>query len=322
MTPHRTLLLLLIPAAAIALAGCSTTGEADVDEGVSVVASTNVYGSLAQAIGGDAVTVTSLIVSTAQDPHSFEASARDRLAVEGAELVIENGGGYDPFMDALLDASSSTPIVLNASELSGLEPEDAGAADDDHSDEEQGSAEDDDHAHIEGYNEHVWYDLHAMESVVEAIAAALAELDPANEEVFAANLAAFEADFEVVHDQAAALAAEVDGLQVVITEPVPAYLLAEVGLVNVTPPAFSEAIEEGADVAPRDLQTMLELIDSGTVVMLAYNDQTTNSQTEQVRAAAEAAGIPVVSFTETLPDGLGYVDWMSQNLAAIAAALG
>ena len=105
-----------------------------------------------------------------------------------------------------------------------------------------------------------------------------------------------------------------------ITEPVPLYLLDAVGLVNVTPAAFSEAIEEGSDVAPRDLEAMLDLIGSADVVLLAYNDQTTSPQTEQVRAAAEAAGIPVVSFSETVPDGLTYPSWMSANLDAIAAA--
>ncbi len=102
----RLVPLILVPAVLLALAGCGA-GDAVDDGKVHVVASTDVYGSLVALVGGDAVEVTSLIDSASQDPHSFEASARDRLAIAGADLVIVNGGGYDPFMDALLDASAS-----------------------------------------------------------------------------------------------------------------------------------------------------------------------------------------------------------------------
>ncbi len=174
----------------------------------------------------------------------------------------------------------------------------------------------------DGENEHVWYDLVAMSGLVASIAEELGALDPANESRFLDNLASVEDRFEELGARADSIAADVAGRDAAITEPVPLYLLDAVGLVNVTPDAFSEAIEEGSDVAPRDLETMLDLVDSADLVLLAYNDQTTSAQTEQVRAAAEAAGVPVVSFTETLPDGLDYLGWMAENLDAIAAAVG
>ena len=81
-------------ALSLALAGCAPPVAEP--SGAPVVTSTNVYGDLVEQIGGDRVSVTSLIDDPAQDPHSFEASARDQLAISKAELVIENGGGYDP----------------------------------------------------------------------------------------------------------------------------------------------------------------------------------------------------------------------------------
>ena len=291
----RVVPMILVAGVTAALAGCAAAPAED-DGTLSVVASTNVYGSLAELIGGDAVRVTSLIDSASQDPHSFEASARDRLELAGADLVIVNGGGYDPFMDSLLDATADDELtVIDAFELSGL---------------------------AEGENEHVWYDFAVMSGVAATIAEDLSALDPANESHFLENLATVEDGFEELGASADALAAEVGGRDAAITEPVPVYLLESVGLVNVTPDAFSEAIEEGADVAPRDLEAMLELIDSRALLLLAYNDQTTNAQTEQVRTAAESAGVAVVSFTETLPDGLDYLEWMSSNLDSIAAAVG
>ncbi|MET0843072.1 MAG: zinc ABC transporter substrate-binding protein, partial [Mycetocola sp.] len=121
-TTRRLAPLLLFPAAALVLSGCSATasGERAEPTGLSVVASTNVYGSIAEAIGGDSVTVTSIIDSAAQDPHSYEASAQDQLAISKADVVIENGGGYDPFIDTLVDASGSDDLeMVNVVDLSG-----------------------------------------------------------------------------------------------------------------------------------------------------------------------------------------------------------
>src|SRR5690606_27379368 len=111
---HKRLAALALAAASvIVLSGCSTTATAqgNGDGTVQVVASTNVYGSLAAEIGGDRVTVTSLIDSVAKDPHSYEATARDRLVVQNADLLIENGGGYDAFMEELRDGSDAAVIT-------------------------------------------------------------------------------------------------------------------------------------------------------------------------------------------------------------------
>ena len=315
-------LLALGAASVIALAGCATATPAADDGTVRVVASTNFYGSIVEAIGGDLVTVTSLVTSAAQDPHSYEASAQDQLAISKAQLIVENGGGYDPFIDTLVEAASSKAVVVNATEASGLlEGEDhAHEEGEDHADEEH--AEEEGHDHIEGFNEHVWYSLHGIEHVSEEIAHELGEIDPDNAAAYEENLAAFHGELEKLEGAAEALHASTDGTGVAITEPVPLYLLEAAGLTNRTPEAFSEAIEEGTDVAPTTLRDTLALVGSGDVVLLAYNSQTASPETEQVREAAEAAGIPVVEFTETLPDGADYVSWMTDNLEAISAAIG
>lgn len=272
-----------IAVASLALAGCATPS---VDDGrVHVVASTNVYGSIAEAIGGDYVSVTSLIDSAAQDPHSFEASAQDRLAVAKSDLVIANGGGYDPFIDQLLDAASTDAVIVTAAEIAGL----ADAA-----------------------NEHLWYDFDAVELVAVEIAAQLSVTDLAHKDAFSANLRAF-------LDELDALTESVEGTHagetVAITEPVPLYLLERAGYSNVTPDAFSEAIEEGTDVAPAVLRDTLDAVVSAD--LLAYNSQTASPETEQVRAAAEQSGVQTVEFTETLPEGQTYLSWMTTNVAAL-----
>lgn len=279
--------------AAIALAGCSAP-PADDDGSVHIVASTDVYGSIAEAVAGDLATVTSLISSAAQDPHSYEASAQDRLAIAHADIVIENGGGYDPFVERLLDPAGS-----NARLITVVAPEEA----------------------VAGFNEHVWYDLDTMADFAEQLAAVLTEIDGGNATRYDANAEAFVAGLDALVARSAGLAEMLEGQGAALTEPVPLYLLEGVGLVNRTPEAFTEAIEEGADVPPAALQQTLDVLDSGEVVLLAYNSQTASAETERVREAAEAAGIPVVDFTETLPDGRDYLSWMTANLDAIESAL-
>ena len=308
-------------AASLTLVGCSGQPGASVggDDTLTIVASTDVYGDIATRIAGDLAEVTSIISGSAQDPHSYEATARDQLTLSSADLVIENGGGYDPFIDSMLYASGgSDVVVITAAQASGLldpgeERADEHAADD--HDAEVG------HDHIEGFNEHVWYSFHGVEAVADEIAHELGEIDESNAGVYEENLDAFVAEIGTLEERAETLRDQVAGRGAAVTEPVPDYLLAELGFENLTPPEFSEAVEEGSDVAPAVLQETLDLIADGSVSLLAYNEQTTGPITEQVLAAAEDAGVAVVSMTETLPDGDDYVSWMTGNLDSIEAAL-
>jgi zinc/manganese transport system substrate-binding protein len=330
VTSSRRLASVLVLAAvpALALAGCATTSASDGgdDAGITVVASTNVYGQIAEAIGGDAVSVTSLIDSGAQDPHSFEPSARDQLTVSRAELILENGGGYDPFIDSLIEASGSDAVVLTAAEFSHDWPENAGHSEDEHAEDEHDHADEGgDHAghdHIEGFNEHVWYDPHTMSHFAEEIAHELGVLSPSDAETFDANLAEFQSGIEAIETSLADIDAAHSGAGIFVTEPVPLYLTNAAGLENLAPDAFTEAVEEGQDVPPATLVESLDLLSSGEVSLVIANAQTGGSETTQVIDDAESQAIPVVEFTETLPEGETYLSWMESNVSALSDALG
>lgn len=323
--------LALASVAALTLAGCSTpaTGEGD-DGTITVVASTNVYGDIAATIGGDRVDVQSIITSASQDPHSYEASARDRLTVQKADLVIENGGGYDAFIDTLLQ-DAKDPHVVTAVEYSHDFPGNEGHSDEAHSDEAHADEAEHDHAedeagheghdHIEGFNEHVWFDPHTMIHVVEAIADELTALDPDGAKEFAANAADLTADLEGFETELATLKTDAPDVSVFITEPLPGYLAAAAGFTDITPEGFAESVEEGTDVAPAVLLEALDVIGSGQVTALLTNAQTGGSETQRVETAAKDAGIPVVAFTELLEDGSSYSEWMSDAIQSLAAAV-
>jgi len=299
-------------------AGASQSG----DDTISVVTSTNVYGDIVKAIGGDKVTVTSIISKTSQDPHSYEASAQDKLLISKAKLVVENGGGYDDFLHKLADDSGlGHENMISAVEVSGLAPEET------HSEKATAEAGADGHHHDHGeFNEHVWYNVDAMGKLADAVAAKLGTLDAASASDFTSKAAAFKSSLTELGAKLASIKSGNTNAPVAVTEPVPLYLLEAAGLENRTPEAFTAAIEEGTDVPASVLKETSDLVSSKEVRLLAYNAQTEGPQTEAVRKAADAAGVPVVDFTETLPEGMdpdgkSYVKWMAANVDSIAGAL-
>jgi zinc/manganese transport system substrate-binding protein len=298
-------------AVTLALAGCgssstpggagstsSSAGTTAVSKVVNVVASTDVYANIAESIGGGRVRVTSFISDPDQDPHSYEASARNQLAISKADVVIENGGGYDDFIDRMVKASKTEATVLNVVDISGKKA-----------------------AAGKELNEHVWYDFPTVALLTDKLVAALSAVDGPDASAFQANAAAFKKQLEGLTGEEGDLKASYAGKGVAITEPVPLYLLEAVGLRNATPPAFSAAVEEGNDVSALVLKQTLDLFNGGKVAALVYNQQTSGPITEQIKKAAEQAGIPVVPVTETLPEGKSYIAWMSENLKDLKQAL-
>lgn len=294
-----------------ALAGCSSISgaapgaktdavSAQSNAPIRVVASTNVYGDIAKQIGGDRVSVTSIISDPSQDPHSYEADAQVQLSLSRANVVVQNGGGYDDFVSTLLKgANNSNAVLVNAATVSGY-------------DQKPMTGE---------FNEHLWYDFPSMEKLTKKLQSTFSGLDKASSATFASNAEKFSASLAVLQRDEASIKSTFAGSGVAITEPVPLYMLEAAGLSNKTPVKFSKAIEQGTDVSPVVLQETLALFSNHTVKLLAYNEQTSGPETEQVLRAAKSAGVAIVPVTETLPAGTNYLSWMTANLVAIKTAL-
>jgi zinc/manganese transport system substrate-binding protein len=322
----KTKTLALATATVLLLAGCAATDPAtDANKesfpGLTIVSSTNVWGDIASSIGGDLVQVVSIIDSFSQDPHSYEASARDQLAVNDADVIVANGGGYDSFIDTLAVAAGNSNIIYaylpeEGEEEDHASEEDHAAEEEDHATEEDGHDHDHDHG-----NEHVWYDFHVVEDFATRLADQLKTLDPDNAAQYTANLEDFLVGIESLEERVAAVAATVSGAKVISSEPVADYLLAELGLTNVTPESFSQAIEEELDVSPADLLEIQNLISSNSVDLFVVNIQTGSVQIDALVELAESNGVAVIQVSELLPEGLSYLAWMEQNISAIEAGL-
>ena len=286
--------------ASTASGGAPATGAAAGSSGgqapIPVVTSTNVWGDVVAQIGGEQVAVTPLIVDPAADPHSFEPTAQAQLALSKAALVVENGGGYDDFVETMINAAGVTAPVITAVDLFGAAGE---------------------------TNEHVWYDFPTVDEGGDPDRRR-AHLHRAGRRPRSSRRTstAFTDKLGGLTAKLDAIKAAHDGAPVAITEPVPLYLTDAAGLVNKTPPEFSDAIEEGTDVPPTVLSDTLGLFTGKQVVALVYNEQTSSPETEKVLAAAKDNAIATVGVTETLPAGKDYLSWMDANITALSGALG
>jgi len=321
--------LLVAAATAIALAGCapqeSTNVQNEAEAKPTIVATTNVWADVAKQIAGDNFEVIALISDTAIDPHSYEASARDQLAVSESSLFIVNGGGYDEFALTLASAAGIEPF--NVYEMHEGEHSDEEHADDhsdeehseeEHSDEEHSDDHDDHSDHGHDGSDHIWYSFEVAHHVAEMLAERLATIQPANADEFAANAEAFIADIEALEQRTAALADS--SVHYFEAHPLAALLFKELGFENLTPEGFAEAEEAELEPSVAIVAESRELISSGKLSFLALNAQVTSQTLEQLRELAEAEGVAVLEFGELLPEGVSYQEWANSVLDLIESA--
>jgi zinc/manganese transport system substrate-binding protein len=263
---------------------------------LDVVAAENVYGDIAAQIGGSRIHVTSVLTDPNADPHLFEPGTRNGLAVAQAKLVIQNGLGYDAFMERLERAApSKSRTVVTIADALGIHGRDA--------------------------NPHLWYDVPKLSTIAGAIAAGLERADPAGTVTYAAGLKRFLAQCSALRGEVHLLRTRYSGSPVAYTEPVPGYLLAAAHIRNLAPSSFTRAIEEGTEPTPAAVAAMTSLVTKRKVKVLLYNSQAVSPITARIRSAAVAHGIPVVGVSETLPPHLRFQQWQLRQAQALAEAL-
>jgi zinc/manganese transport system substrate-binding protein len=288
--------VLAAAALSLALAGCSSTPTTAPGK-VAAVGAENEYANVIGQIGGRYVSVTAVMTNPNADPHSFESSPQVASIVSGAELVVQNGAGYDDFMTKIEQAvPSSGRKVIDVQGLLGLSAETP--------------------------NPHLWYAPGTMPKVAEAIAHVLSKLEPSHKAFFAASLARFDKSLEPWLREMAAIRSRFAGAKVAVTEPVADYSLTAEGLDDVTPFPLQADVMNGVDPAPEDVTFEENLLSKGDVKVFVYNRQVTDSFTESLLAIAGEHHVPVVGMYETMPvPGFSYQSWMLAEATAIYRAL-
>jgi zinc/manganese transport system substrate-binding protein len=289
------------------------TREGDTGK-IQVVTSTQVWADITEILGGEWVEVTVLVPDN-QDPHSYEASARDQLAVSEADLVIANGGGYDEFMDQLVAASGTDLVFLKLVEGEHI-----------HAGETEVTHEEEAHDHAHEANEHIWYDFAQTLKAAEHIVEAIVELRPEAAETSTAGFDFFSSEMGNLEIRLEALREKALGLGFVAPEGVANLLLLNAGFENMTPEAMADAIEEERDVPLNALEDAKRLLTEKVAVLLVVNVSTQDAVSEQLIKAAETGARPVVKMGETAGAAspgaeLDYLDWMNLVIDQLQEAI-
>jgi zinc/manganese transport system substrate-binding protein len=281
------------------LSACGGTptgnGSTSNSQVIQVVAAENFYGDIVKQLGGSHVAVTSILSNPNVDPHEYESNVQTAIAVSKAQLVVENGNGYDAWMDRLLSASpNNSRVVLVGANIADHKLPD---------------------------NPHVWYGIENMPAIAQAITAALKKLDTADASTFDSNLATFKQSLVLLEQKIREINKKYKGTPVALTETIYLYQAVPEGLAVLTPFDFQKAIAEGND-PPAD--TVIEANNQITrkeVKILIYNSQTVTPITTNLQNEAKNLNIPVVPVSETMPPGKTYQTWMIDQLNTLQQSL-
>jgi zinc/manganese transport system substrate-binding protein len=264
---------------------------------IQVVAAENFWGNIAAQLGGDRVEVTSVISNPAADPHDYEPTAADARTFAGAQIVLVNGVGYDPWASRLVDANPvHGRVVLDVGDLVGAK---------------------------RGDNPHRWYSPADVRKVIAEIVGDYSKLDPKGASYFKQQEVRFEAQGLARYKSLiATIRRKYSGVPVGASESIFALLAPALGLRLITPPSFLRAISEGAEPTAADKSTIDRQIAGREIKIWVYNSQNGTPDVKRLTDAARKHGIPVATITETLtPANASFQDWQSRQLEALAAAL-
>ena len=261
---------------------------------IEVAASVNQWGTVAKALGGDNVNVTSIINSTNVDAHDYEPTTSDIAKLQKAQVIIVNGAGYDAW--AVKATQTANATIVNAAEVGGVN---------------------------DGENPHVWFSADVRKAVAQAITEAYEQADAAKKNDFDKMNDRWTAEENNVESKIAEVKQKTDGLAYAATESVASYLAEDMGLADATPSGYARATANESEPTPTDIKQFTDALKAGEIKLLVVNTQEESELTDKITDAAKSVEVPMVELTEQMPeqyDSLtawmeGLVDAFSQAIA-------
>lgn len=261
---------------------------------IEVAASVNQWGTVAKALGGDNVNVTSIINSTNVDAHDYEPTTSDIAKLQKAQVIIVNGAGYDAW--AVKATQTANATIVNAAEVGGVN---------------------------DGENPHVWFSADVRKAVAQAITEAYEQADAAKKNDFDKMNDRWTAEENNVESKIAEVKQKTDGLAYAATESVASYLAEDMGLADATPSGYARATANESEPTPTDIKQFTDALKAGEIKLLVVNTQEESELTDKITDAAKSVEVPMVELTEQMPeqyDSLtawmeGLVDAFSQVIA-------
>lgn len=296
---HRIARIAIVALASVGMlasvAACGSGQSTSEKNGtIEVAASVNQWGTVAKALGGDNVNVTSIINSTNVDAHDYEPTTSDIAKLQKAQVIIVNGAGYDTW--AVKATQTANATIVNAAEIGGVN---------------------------DGENPHVWFSADVRKAVAQAITEAYGQADAAKKNDFDKMNDQWTAEENNVESKIAEVKQKTDGLAYAATESVASYLAEDMGLADATPSGYARATANESEPTPTDIKQFTDALKAGEIKLLVVNTQEESELTDKITDAAKFVEVPMVELTEQMPeqyDSLtawmeGLVDAFSQAIA-------
>ncbi len=262
---------------------------------IRVVTSLNFYGETAKEVAGKYGKVTSIIDNASVDPHDYQPGTAQANQVGNANVVIENGLGYDEWLNKVVKSNSQrySPKVINVGQLMGKRS---------------------------GDNEHLWYEAVTMKKLAQRLANQYSRIDPAHRDYYQQNTQKYIASLKPLDREIAQIKANVnsENNKVAVSEPVFDYSLTALGY-QVVDQHFEKAIEDGNDPSPQDIQQLQSAIKNHEIAFFVENSQTSDHVVNGLVKLARENNVPVLKVTETKPNNTkNYQEWMLKQYRALS----
>ena len=286
---------------AFAVAGCGSGDESsDTDTGandsggkISVIASINQWGSVAEELGGDNVEVTNIMSNTNVEAHEYEPSTQDIAKFGDAKIVVVNGADYDPWASKAAESTDAT--LIDAAETGGI---------------------------AEGENPHVWFSADVRSKTADAITKAYEDADPDNKDSYSELNDTWHEQEDELEQKITDASSKTQDLPYAATESVAWYLADDLKMKDVTPQGYQQASANESEPTPADIKEFQDALADGSIKLLVYNSQEADSVTDQITEAAKSADVPIVELTEQMPEEYDTLtDWMGALVDEFADAV-
>jgi len=278
---------------------------------LKVVASFTILGDLAKQVGGDDVTVTTLVGPNG-DAHVFQPTPSDAKALKDADMIIINGLGFEGWMGRLIKASDTQAPVITASQ--GITKTLAMAS------EEAGH--DDHHHHHDSTDPHAWQNVTNGRVYVKTIAEALQKTDPANASTYGERAAKLDAELAALDAWVKTDIATVppEKRRVITTHDAFGYFADAYQVTFLAPTGFSTDDEPSA----KEMRHLIQQIQSGKTRALFLESMGNPNIIKQLAAETGAVVGPAL-YTDALSTENGpaatYQKMMQYNVTALVKAM-
>ena len=287
-----SIVILLLVILGLALVPWKTMGKNR--KPIRVVTGLNFYGEVAQQVAGDNGKVISFIDNASVDPHDYQPSTNQAQQVAKANVVIENGLGYDSWVNKLVKSSDNHNKikVINVASLNGKK---------------------------DGDNEHIWYEPSTVKKLANDLATQYGKIDPKHASEYRANAEKYLASLKPLDQEIAKVKRQVNpnNNQVAVSEPVFDYALENAGY-QIMDKHFEKAVEDGNDPSPKDIDEIQQAIINHRIAFFVDNSQTSDKVVDNLVKLAHEHNVPVLKVTETKPNGENYMQWMLKQYRALA----